>query len=163
MRDKLTASILYDEQYYLKMNRDVAGVVCDGVYASGFEHFLEFGRAEHRHATEIFDPGFYQTEYADLPRGWRPGELLDHFLRYGLKEGRHGSRFHKELKTQLKPPQFAEFSRRARDSLAELGREGDGSDLGLRLQQHIRKAQTRFDDDLSTSLDWLRRLHFYQF
>lgn len=38
----------FDEPTYLRQNPDVAALVADGVHASGYEHYLRFGRSEGR-------------------------------------------------------------------------------------------------------------------
>ncbi len=47
----------FNEAAYLERFPDVAGVVRDGGLRSGWDHYLQFGRAEHRHLGDRFDAG----------------------------------------------------------------------------------------------------------
>ena len=96
---KCAFSLMYDERVYLSLNSDVDAAVKNGVFASGFEHFMIHGAKEGRQSSPLFDPAFYLSQYRDLPRTGTRSELINHFLRYGLKEKRHGSLFHRQLVT----------------------------------------------------------------
>ena len=48
---------LFNEKAYLENFPDVAGVVRDGGLRSGWEHYMLFGRAEHRFVSTAFDTG----------------------------------------------------------------------------------------------------------
>ncbi len=93
--DVLPTDGLFAEQFYLDSNPDVAEAVADGTFASGLEHFTEFGAAEGR-ATPIpnldivFDPVFYATNnpdaVAEVEAGLFP-TLTAQFLLAGADEG----------------------------------------------------------------------------
>ncbi|OYU53630.1 MAG: hypothetical protein CFE27_01765 [Alphaproteobacteria bacterium PA1] len=77
-------SPLFDSQFYLKQNPDVAE---SGVPA--FWHFLSRGIKENRQPNWFFEPEFYLNAYPDL-KGSKQGPLK-HFAVSGMKEGRKGS------------------------------------------------------------------------
>ena len=79
-------SIAFDEQFYLTQNPDVAAAVSKGLFASGQEHYNEFGRYEQRDPNAYFDTSFYLGEYPDVAAsGINP---FQHFLQAGAAEGR---------------------------------------------------------------------------
>ncbi|MBD2180568.1 hypothetical protein H6S82_10805 [Planktothrix sp. FACHB-1355] len=57
---------LFDEQYYLTLNPDVAQAVTNRVVGSGFEHFTKFGQFEKRDHSAFFNTDFYLSQYADV-------------------------------------------------------------------------------------------------
>lgn len=54
------------------------------------EHFVQIGAARGYMPNADFDPAFYQSQYADL-RGLDAADLLFHYVRFGLNEGRAGN------------------------------------------------------------------------
>lgn len=92
----------FDEAAYLDRYDDVRAAVHSGLYASGWEHFLRFGRAEGRSQSRIdapqvlpfdddFDEGTYLWLHADVRRAveqkhWASGRA--HYLHTGKAEGR---------------------------------------------------------------------------
>ena len=63
-----------------------------GKYAGSLtpiEHFVQIGAAQGNKPSAAFDPVFYASKYADLNnKGFDSADLLFHFLRFGLDEGR---------------------------------------------------------------------------
>lgn len=55
----LDANLLFDPTFYLNQNPGVATAVEQGVFSSGFEHFLKFGKCEGRNSSPFFDSNFY--------------------------------------------------------------------------------------------------------
>jgi hypothetical protein len=43
----------FDEAYYLGSNPDIAAAVARGIYASGLEHYQQYGREEGRRANWV--------------------------------------------------------------------------------------------------------------
>jgi O-antigen biosynthesis protein len=86
-------SPMFDEAYYLAANPDIAELVRQGAYASGFDHFCQHGhRAVSPHW--LFDDALYADLYEDMTL-----EILDahgcygrydHYLRSGQRERRMG-------------------------------------------------------------------------
>jgi hypothetical protein len=72
---------LFNEDYYLKNNPDVA--------ISGFDplqHYLVFGAMEGRKPSADFDGQYYLSQYPDVKvSGMNP---LVHYLLHGKREGR---------------------------------------------------------------------------
>ncbi len=86
-------SPVFDEAYYLAANPDIAELVRQGAYASGFDHFCRHG---HRGVSPhwLFDDALYADLYEDMTL-----EILDahgcygrydHYLRSGQRERRMG-------------------------------------------------------------------------
>ena len=84
---------VFDELYYLARNPDIAELVREGRYASGFDHFCQHG---HRGVSPhwLFDDALYADLYEDMTL-----EILDahgcygrydHYLRSGQRERRMG-------------------------------------------------------------------------
>lgn len=64
---------LFDENFYQTHNPDVASL-------GAYRHFIDYGLAEGRPPSRLFDPGWYLTEYPEV-RGAPGGPLLD-YLRH---------------------------------------------------------------------------------
>jgi GT2 family glycosyltransferase len=84
---------VFDELYYLATNPDIAALVREGAYASGFDHYCQHG---HRGVSPhwLFDDALYADLYEDMTL-----EILDahgcygrydHYLRSGQRERRMG-------------------------------------------------------------------------
>ncbi|MEH3116209.1 MAG: glycosyltransferase [Methylorubrum populi] len=80
-RSLIAASGLFDPDFYLSVNADVAQAKVDPL-----EHYLQYGAAEGRRPSAAFDGALYVSAHADL----RQSDLnpLVHYLKYGLGEGR---------------------------------------------------------------------------
>jgi len=83
----------FDESFYLTQNPDVAAAVATGTFASGLEHFLEFGQFEGRSPSQNFnfDEAFYLPQYPDVATAVLGGIFstgLEHYLQFGQFEGR---------------------------------------------------------------------------
>ncbi|MEM6432467.1 MAG: hypothetical protein AAF773_01210 [Cyanobacteria bacterium P01_D01_bin.115] len=84
----------YDEVFYLNENSDVAAAVDSGAFASGYDHFTEFGLSEGRDPSVLYDESFYLENNPDVAQAIERGELssgLTHFLNNGHPEGRDPS------------------------------------------------------------------------
>ncbi|PSO48865.1 MAG: hypothetical protein BRC33_08475 [Cyanobacteria bacterium SW_9_44_58] len=86
------ANRFFDEQFYLSNNPDVENAVENGVFDSGFDHFLEFGLQENRAPNEtltFFTEETYLEENPDVEEAVNNGvfdSALDHFLSFGVNE-----------------------------------------------------------------------------
>ena len=79
-RSRLNATVLFDAQYYLACNPDVA--------ASGqnpLEHYLLNGASEGRDPHPLFDTAYYLSQGPVISEGISP---LAHYLLHGASEGR---------------------------------------------------------------------------
>ncbi|MDT8326467.1 MAG: hypothetical protein RQ750_03630 [Roseovarius sp.] len=80
-RDIIRGSGLFDPEWYLEANEDVAKAGIDPV-----DHFLKFGMVEQRDPGPYFDIRHYLHLYPDIAaRGINP---LVHYVMYGRSEGR---------------------------------------------------------------------------
>ncbi|MBD1863560.1 MULTISPECIES: cadherin-like domain-containing protein [Trichocoleus] len=87
-------STLFDERFYLVTYTDVAAAVAQGFFASGSEHFRQFGQREQRNPSPLFDNQFYLQNYPDVAAAVAQGAFpsgLDHFLQFGQSEQRNPS------------------------------------------------------------------------
>ncbi|KAF3888298.1 MULTISPECIES: L-type lectin family protein [Nostocales] len=85
-------TLLYDDQYYLSNNPDVAAAVANGQFSSGFQHFQQFGRFEGRDPSIIFSNSLYLSQNPDVAAGVAQGSLrsgFEHFINYGFKSYEH--------------------------------------------------------------------------
>ena len=57
---------------------------------SPIEHFVQIGAARFYSPNADFNPAFYQSKYADLA-GLDAADLLFHYVKFGLNEGRAGN------------------------------------------------------------------------
>ena len=86
-------SPLFDELFYLTRNPDIAALVREGRYASGFDHFCQHG---HRGASPhwLFDDALYGDLYDDMTLEnldvHRCYGRYDHYLKSGQYERRMG-------------------------------------------------------------------------
>jgi len=79
-------SFVFDEQFYLSQNPDVASAVSRGLFTSGQDHYQQFGRFEARDPNALFDTSFYLSQYPDVAAaGVNP---FQHFQMLGADEGR---------------------------------------------------------------------------
>jgi uncharacterized protein YkwD len=87
-----TINGVFDEQYYLARNPDVAAAVSNHAIASGFEHFLLSGLDEGRQSSRLFDVRYYLANNPDLrASGFSYRQAFEHFQSFGLTEGRKAS------------------------------------------------------------------------
>ena len=86
----------FDEAWYLSQNPDVAAAVASGAVRSGYDHWLDCGKAEGRIAPpgydegETFDEAFYLRAYPMAAREIAAGRAVDglaHYRQRGRKRG----------------------------------------------------------------------------
>lgn len=80
----LKLSALFDETYYLSKYSDVAGVVNQGIFSYGFEHFLQFGIAEGRNPSSYYDESLYLANNPDVAGAVDSGVFSSGLLHYVL-------------------------------------------------------------------------------
>ncbi|MGD1699529.1 hypothetical protein [Dapis sp. BLCC M229] len=85
----------FDEQGYLRQNPDVAELVRQGKYRSGYEHYVRYGQYENRSgAFKTFNEQEYLRQNPDVADAVRRGEFksgYDHYLKNGQYENRSGA------------------------------------------------------------------------
>lgn len=74
---------LFDEDHYLKVNRDVAEVVQKGTFASGRDHYIRFGFAARR-VPYFIDEAWYAQQYPLAAQEVAQGSYNDFFDHYAL-------------------------------------------------------------------------------
>lgn len=97
------AAATFDEAWYLQSYPDVAAAVREGTIGSGYDHWMHSGKAEGRipppgfieeepeQPAEGFDADWYLKAYTDVASAIEKRQVrsaLDHYLRYGIEEGR---------------------------------------------------------------------------
>ncbi|MGD1713238.1 hypothetical protein [Dapis sp. BLCC M172] len=85
----------FDEQGYLRQNPDVAELVSQGKYRSGYEHYVRYGQYENRSgAFKTFNEQEYLRQNPDVADAVSRGEFksgYDHYLKRGQYENRSGA------------------------------------------------------------------------
>jgi hypothetical protein len=87
---------LFDEQYYLLQNRDVAIAIGQGIFTSGLDHYQRFGQFERRSPSGFFAEDYYLSQNPDVAQAVQAGVFrngLQHFINNGQAEGRQPSVF----------------------------------------------------------------------
>lgn len=75
--------VAFDEVFYK------ATYMTNADTLSAIDHFVTVGAAKNFKPTASFDPVYYATKFSDLSgKGFDSADLLIHFLRFGLNEGR---------------------------------------------------------------------------
>ena len=80
LRTLLEGSGVFDPQYYLAKNPDVAASTFEP-----FDHYLRYGAGENRRPSERFDPDYYRAQCAT--RALDPGNSVLHYLTVGRAAG----------------------------------------------------------------------------
>ena len=81
----------FNENLYLIENPGVAAAVVNGLFSTGFEHWLEFGFFEGRSPQFAFDEEFYLANNPIVAQAVGNGVFvngLEHYVRFGQAEGR---------------------------------------------------------------------------
>lgn len=109
--ERRAPSLFFDEDLYLLANPDVKAAVDSGALSSGLQHFFQSGFNEGRDALAItlkfgdiklsafFDESFYLQQYSDIESVVANKDFsfgFEHFLRFGIFEGRNPSHFYNE-------------------------------------------------------------------
>ncbi len=79
-------SDLFDQEWYLQQNSDVALLKLPPLL-----HYINFGEAEGRNPNPLFDVTWYAEHYQDVKKTATP--LLYHYIKLGWKEGRWPNQF----------------------------------------------------------------------
>lgn len=85
---------LFDANFYLGQNPDVAQAVNRGAFRSGLDHFLQFGQFEGRNPSARFNNSNYLALNPDVAQAVNRGALrsgFQHYILYGQIEGRDRS------------------------------------------------------------------------
>ena len=93
----------FDESTYLAANQDITpfirSVNPNGRFASGLDHFIQFGYEEavrHTRISPEYSEDFYRSSNLELEPFIQNGTFksgYQHFIKYGSKEGRFGTSF----------------------------------------------------------------------
>ncbi|NYT25461.1 DUF3616 domain-containing protein [Alcaligenaceae bacterium] len=80
---------LFDPEWYLEQNPDVAEAVAQGLMTA-WQHFEQYGQFEGRSPVTWFDAGFYLARNPDVAEAVRAGHTTaaQHFMQYGALEPR---------------------------------------------------------------------------
>jgi hypothetical protein len=91
----LDASVLFDANYYLAQNPDVADAISRGAISSALDHFTRFGQFELRNPSPFFNNQFYLSQNPDIRAAFNanqgtatPFSPFQHFISSGQFEGR---------------------------------------------------------------------------
>jgi hypothetical protein len=75
---------LFDEHYYLEMNPDVAAAVSAGIFATGYDHYVEYGQYEGRSPSPFWDEAYYLQQNPDVAAAVKAGTVTSGFMQYYL-------------------------------------------------------------------------------
>lgn len=91
----LDFSGVFDQNFYLANNSDVAQAVSIGFFNSAFEHYLRFGQFERRNPSAFFDTNFYLGNNSDVAIAVNAGQItpIGHFIQFGQTERRDSTIF----------------------------------------------------------------------
>ena len=95
------AKMLFDADYYLTQNPDVAEAIQAGTFPNANAHFAAFGFAEGRVPSPLFAET-YLAENPDVAEAVATGAFASgfaHFIKFGFAEGRFPSAILKDLET----------------------------------------------------------------
>ncbi len=84
--------VRFDDDYYGKVNVDVAAAVTGGAISSLEEHFWSFGAKEGRDPASFFDSSYYLAHNPDIAAAIQAGTVrsaFEHYLLFGQFEGRN--------------------------------------------------------------------------
>jgi hypothetical protein len=84
---------LFNEEYYLSQNPDVAAAVASGQFASGYDHYIEYGQFEGRSPSPFWNEADYLAANPDVAAAVQAGTISSgfmHFYLYGQYENRQG-------------------------------------------------------------------------
>lgn len=84
---------LFDEHYYLTEYPNVAAAVADGEFATGYDHYIEYGQYEGYSPSPYWDEAWYLQENPDVAAAVKAGTVSSGFMQYylyGQYEGRGG-------------------------------------------------------------------------
>jgi hypothetical protein len=89
----------FDERFYLSHNADVAAAVASGAFASGYQHFVQYGQVTGRDPSAAYNEKRYLAFNPDIAAAVRAGGFKsgwDHLMKYGIKEKRKVNAFFDE-------------------------------------------------------------------
>jgi uncharacterized repeat protein (TIGR03803 family) len=89
----ISQNSLFDEHYYLQRNPDVAAVVAQGTFATGYDHYLKYGQFEGRSPSPYWDESWYLQENPDVAAAVKAHTITSgfmHYYLYGQYENRPG-------------------------------------------------------------------------
>lgn len=87
-------SLIFDSKFYLNQNPSVAQAVEQGLFTSGLDHFIKFGKCEGRNPSAFFDSNFYIEQNSGITEALAASVFcsgFDHFIEFGAFEGRSPS------------------------------------------------------------------------
>jgi hypothetical protein len=86
------SKLLFDSDFYLQQNPDVADAVTNKFFSDAFAHFSQFGWAEGRNPSSMFATEYLNTNSdvaVAISQGFFPSGFV-HFIRHGISENRQG-------------------------------------------------------------------------
>mgnify|MGYP005816225775 CR=1 FL=1 len=89
MLPKLRQADLFDEAGYLRLYPDIRAAIRAGQFASGWEHYVEIGRAAGLRTNDV-DAAFYLRTYPQVSEAFGPLGALEcavHYVAYGRGRG----------------------------------------------------------------------------
>jgi autotransporter-associated beta strand protein len=83
-RTLVSQNSLFDDHYYLEMNPDVAAAVADGRFATGYDHYIQYGQFEGRSPSPFWDEAYYLAQNPDVAAAVANKTVSSGFMHYYL-------------------------------------------------------------------------------
>jgi hypothetical protein len=80
----LSQNSLFDEHYYLTKYPDVAAAVKAGTFATGYDHYLQYGQYEGRNPNPYWVESWYLQQNPDVAAAVKAGTVSSGFMNYYL-------------------------------------------------------------------------------
>jgi len=75
---------LFDEHYYLETYPNVAAAVADGEFATGYDHYVEYGQYEGFSPSPFWNESWYLQQNPDVAAAVQAGKVSSGFMQYYL-------------------------------------------------------------------------------
>lgn len=127
--EKSAYRAVFDAEYYYTAYADVAAAYGKNTEAL-LSHFIVFGVAEGRSASEEFNPQAYRQRYTDLQQafGSDMAAYCRHYVTFGKSEGRNGSAQGQTFVTPAAPePAAAQPEAQQTETVAPIAKNNIGS------------------------------------
>ncbi len=75
---------LFDEHYYLQEYPNVAAAVADGEFATGYDHYVQYGQYEGYSPSPFWNESWYLQQNPDVAAAVQAGKVSSGFMQYYL-------------------------------------------------------------------------------
>ena len=86
IKEGRSASPILDLKFYIENNSDLTAAYGND-YKAAYTHFITWGYKEYRLSSKYYYGAYYKMAYSDLQK-YDSAFLINHYIRFGIKEGR---------------------------------------------------------------------------